>query len=591
MDKFFGITLFLIFSLLSGCEQSAQDASVQPASENQPIHEKYLRIPVEYAVSTIDPGKIDEQLHIELVEQLFLGLTDFDSKTYAVIPELATEWQISADSTRYVFKLRQDAKWNNGEPVTAHDVVWAIERNLNPHTNSPYVNTLFVIKNAELIYQQLSDSTKSDSVTPPAADSEAEKLSASQEVTDANNAVTPSPADSKPKKLSLGVRALDDYTVEFTLEHPSSYFLALVSLWSYHPLPRKTIEQYGDEWIKPKHIVTNGPYQLVKWQASELILNKNPYFYEADQVKIPEVHYYTVFDSLLGLAMYENNELDILGGQVYLRLPATELPRIRSNSFLRNQLQVNAILCNEWYGFNTQKPPTNNPLVRKAIAAAIDKNTLIDVLTQEPYTPTTTFTPPPVFGAVAPEEGIGIAFNPKQARAWLAEAGYPNGKNFPKIVLMYPTSSDTHAVMAQGIQTILKHYLNIDIDLQHLDFKSFLETIKQPTTPHLFRMGWCADYPDANNWLYEVLHSKRGSNWIGWNQPEFDQAVEQAQRVLEPDKRQQLYRRAEQILTEEEAAVVPLYFLKAQILVKPWVKNWYNMSIGGQHISQWYLEP
>jgi len=547
---YFSKRLFLmayVFGILiSGCGQShdSQSKAIEP-----PKNAGVMRIPLKYPVSTVDPGLTFTTRSIELVEQLFLGLTDFNPKTYEAVPELATQWQMSEDDTVYTFQLRQDVKWTNGSPVTAHDIVWAIQRNLAPETQSRSANTLFVLKNANAIH-------KGDQALP------------------------------------LGVRAIDDYTVEFTLEHAVGYFPALVSMWTYRPLPRQIIEKQGEKWTEPAYIQTNGSYHLTDWdKGKKLILQKNPHYYEANKVKIPAIHYLIIPDDVLGLAMYEKNKLDIIGGE-YLPLPKMEIPRISTDAQLRREVHHSRQFCTEWYGFNTQKPPMDNPLVRKAIAAAIDRQTLDDFIMWGINTSATTFTSPPIFGSVDPDEQVGIPFDPEQASAWLKEAGYPDGKEFPKdVVLMHHVSED-FSDMAKATKIMLKYYLNIEIEVSDggLDFGHYLGKINQPTTPHIFRMAWCADYPDANNWLYEVFHPTQGINWIGWDNPEFADVVEKAQRSSNQAERKQLYRRAEEILTQEEAAIVPIYFSNRRFLVKPWVKGWYNMAFGGQHIRDWYLE-
>jgi len=547
------INLFVV--LLSGCGPEPSQTI------DKPKHVGYLRIPIQEPISTIDPGLTFTNDSVEFIEQLFLGLTDFDPKNdYEVVPELATEWQVSEDGTIYTFRLRQDVKWTrSGEPVTAHDIVWAIQRNISPKTKALAANTLYILKNAETIHQGQSEDIS-----------------------------------------SLGVRAIDDYTVEFTLEHAVGYFPALVSLGIYRPLPRKAIEEIekqGKDWTDPKYIQTNGSYQLFEWKkGDQIILKKNPSYYEADKVNMPEVRYYIIPDDVLGLAMYENNKLDIMGGEEYLPFPTKEIPRIISHAALRREVFESISFCTEWYGFNTQKPPMNNPLVRKAIAAAIDKQTLNDFIIDTVHSPATTITRPPIFGAVDPDDPetkpVGIPFDPPQARQWLAEAGYPDGKDFPAdVFLLHHTLPDLKRV-AKAIQIMLKHHLNIDIQTgdRGLDFWDYLEAIEQPNTPHMFRMNWCADYPDANNWLYEAFHSKKGYNWIGWENLEFSEVLEKAQQSTRPTERKQLYHRAEQILNEETAAIVPIYFTKVRTLVKPWVKGWYSMPFGGQHIRDWSLE-
>jgi oligopeptide transport system substrate-binding protein len=543
------ISFFGIF-LITGCEQ--QEIQTDSLTEQTSQQAGYLRIPFQDPVSTVDPGLTIDGHSIELVEQLFLGLTDFNPETYEVVPELATHWEISKEDTVYTFHLRQDAKWTHGEPVTAHDIVWAIHRNVKYETNAPSYATLLALKNADPHSQKKE---KQPETLPP-----------------------------------LGVRALDDYTIEFTLENPMGYFPALVSIWTYRPLPRKVIEQYGDKWTEPEHIQTNGSYQLTEWnKGDKVVLTKNPSYYEADKVKIPKVEYRIIPDSVLALAMYEQGDLDILGGK-YLPLPQMEMPRITSDIVLRKEVQTTMNFMTEFFSFNTQNPPMDNPLVRKAIAAAIDKQVLNDFIQWGVNPVATTFTRPPIFGSVDPkEELIGIPFDPKQARAWLAEAGYPEGKNFPKVRLLCSVSEDFENI-ALATQEMLKHYLGIEIEIVTKNWPGdYFKAIEQDST-HMFRMAWIADYPDANNWLYEAFHPNKGFfHWI-WENPEFAQTVEKAQQSPNQEERKQLYRRAEKILNEEETAIVPIYFATTRLLVKPWIKGWYNMAFGGQHIRYWALE-
>ncbi|MDM8567122.1 peptide ABC transporter substrate-binding protein [Candidatus Halobeggiatoa sp. HSG11] len=539
------VSTILIVIITNGCEP--QNQKVKPQTTQQQVG--YLRLPLKNAVNTVDPGLVHSERDIELVEQLFLGLTDFDPQTNEVVAELAQDWQIYDDGTLYIFYLRQDVKWLNGDQVTANDIVWTIRRNIIPKTDAPYAHMLNILKNAAAINQGKITDTR-----------------------------------------QLGVRAIDDYTLEFKLEHAASYFPALVSLPIYRPLPRKTVKKYGKDWTKPENIQTNGSFMLAEWDKGKRInLKKNTEYYQADKVDIPQIQYTIVHKDSLALAMYEKNELDVVGGQIYLQIPPRKISKIKSDPNLRKDIHSSPYLCTYWYGFNTKRPPMDNLLVRKAIAAAIDKRTLLNATNKSEHILTTTFTRPPVFGAVDSNEDMGILFNPKQAKAWLAEAGYPNGKDFPEVTLMYNSTKENQATVT-AVKTILKHYLNIDIEIREFDFASYIATLQQSDKPHIFRMSWCAnDYPDAHNWLYEVFHPQKGINWIGWDNLEFANAVERAAQISDPEERKQLYHHAEQILTETEVVIVPLYFLNTQYLVKPWIKNWYPMAFGGQHIRNWTL--
>jgi oligopeptide transport system substrate-binding protein len=441
-------------------------------------------------------------------------------------------------------------KWTDGSPVTAHDIVWAVHRNLNPDTKSPYVSSLYVLKNAEAVSKgKISDYSQ------------------------------------------IGVVAPDDFTIEFTLEHPATHFPALTGLCVYRPLHRKAIEAHKEKWTEPKNIQSNGPYKLVyQNKAQVMILIKNPTYYDAKKVRIEELRYYNIPQGSVGLEMYRNNELDIMGG-IYLKLPFTEILNIRTDPISRQEYSQPPQSASTYaYAFNLRRSVVSNPLVRKAISAAIDRQLIVDLILKGGATPATTFTPPSVVGAVDPKDGVGIRFNPEQARKWLAEAGYPGGAGFPGITLMYPTS-ENHKYIAQAIQASLSHYLKIDVRLESKEFQEFLKLPSSADDPiDIFQFGWSADYPDANNFLNETFHPFKSENRIGWRNQEFADLMDKAEKSSDPKKRILLYKRAEQILCEEEAVIVPIYFEAVHCLVKPRIRNWYYMSIGGQRIRDWYLE-
>lgn len=510
----------------------------------------YLRLPLDGPVSTLDPGMVQFTDAIELSEQLFLGLTDFDPQTYTVRPELAERWERNEAGTVYTFYLRQDAHWTNADPVTAHDLVWAIRRNLAPHLQAPYAHTLFILKNAEAFNKgELDDAAQ------------------------------------------VGVKALDDHTVEFTLENAASYFPALASLWIYRPLPRATIEQYAADWTQPRNIQSSGSYRVKRWEKGNvLVLEKNPYYYGVRDMDIEEVHYFIVPESSLGLSMYENDDLDLLG-EGYLRLPLQELPRIRSDPELRRDLRVVPSFCTEIYVFNTRLPPVDDVLVRKALVAAINKRALIDFVIKGDQEPAGTFTRPPIFGSVPVEENLGIPFNPGQAKAWLAQAGYGKERKLPPLTVVI-NESETHQQIAKGLGVILEFYLEVELNIRMLDFDAYADVLFDPESQgaHMFRLGWCADYPDANNWLLEGFHPQKSPNFPHWDHARFAELTERAQYEEDPEVRRGLYRAAEVILNEEEAAIMPLYFATATFLVKPWIKDWHPMAFGGQHVRDWKLD-
>jgi oligopeptide transport system substrate-binding protein len=502
-----------------------------------------LRLPMQQPIPTLDPGLAEDSASIEVIEQLFLGLTDFDDDTARVVPELATKWSASADGLRYTFTLRK-ARWSDGRPVTAEELVWAARRNIAPATASPYAYMMYGLRNAEALNTgKLKDFA------------------------------------------ALGVSAPDARTVRFTLERPAAYFPAVAGLWMLRPLPSWAIAAHGAAWTEPAHLVSNGPYRLAEWQrGNRLVLRRNPTYFAADAVRIPEVHYLIVPESSTGLAMYENGELDLLGA-TYLSLPSPDIPRIKADPALQRQLSITPALCTYYLGFNTARPPLDDARVRKALSAAIDRQLLIDKVVRGDQRPATTFVPTPVFGAVPPAEGVGIGYDPERARRWLAEAGYPGGKGFPEVVLMYNTS-EGHARIAQAVQQMWRRELGIAVRVENQEWKVFLQTTLRKDGPHIFRMAWCADYPDANNWLMEVFHPGKSANRVHWSNAEFARLTERAQVVQAPAERAALYRRAEQILCEEQAVIAPIYFYTYVTLTRPYLQM-KLAPLGGNHLRDW----
>jgi oligopeptide transport system substrate-binding protein len=490
---------------------------------------------------TLDPALATDTTSVDVIENLFLGLTDYDDETMEVIPELATSWEVSEDGLVWAFHLRKDVKWSDGTPVTAHDIEYAVKRTCDPATASDYAYVLYIIKGAKEVN--------------------------SGDVKDLDY---------------VGVKAIDDYTIQFALNQPAGYFPAIAGMWIARPVPKWTIEKYGIKWIEPENIVTNGPYLLTKWaHEDEMILEKNPDYPEADKVQIEKVHYVMIVEASTAMAMYEEGELDSTD-----RVPLEDIDRVKADPVLSKELFIVPRLCTYYYGFNNTKPPMDNPLVRKAFSAAIDRQSLIDYITKGNQTPATTFTCPGIFGHVLPEEGVGIGYDPEAAKKYLADAGYPEGKGLPEVTLMFNTS-ESHRKIAQAIQQMWKETLGVEVNLTNQEWKVYLKTITEDA-PQIYRLGWCADYPDANNWVLEVFHSTLSSNRIKWHNAEFDRVVEEAARESDPAKRLELYKRAEQILCEEEAAMAPIYFYTRIEMTKPYLKRTFA-PMGGEHIKDWRI--
>lgn len=518
---------------------------------------------------TLDPALTEDTTSVWLVEQMFLALTDYDDDTLEVIPELATSWDMSEDGTVYTFHLRDDAKWVQlvGDevveigPVTAQDCVYGILRTLDPATAAPYsyVPTTVLVGAEEYAFADVTAMS-------------AEELQALRD--------------------GVGVKALDDYTVEFTLKQPATYFPAMTSLWIFRPQPQATIEEFGDRWIEPGLIVTNGPYMLKEWaHGSNLMLVKNPLWYDADMVQIEVLNAPIVAEASTGMAMYENGELDFAGDPGW-GPPLVDMDRIKADPTLSAEFQILPRLCTYYYGFVTTKAPMDNDLVRKAFSYAIDRQTLIDTLLKGDQVPANSFTCPGIFGNVGGDPEVGLLYDPEAARQALADAGYPNGEGLPPITLMINQSED-HLKIAQAVQAMWKEVLNVEVNLEQQEWAVYLETLKPDSPdedkPHVFRMGWCADYLDANNWLADVLHSQSTQNYEKFYNDEFDALVEQAQVESDPAVRADLYKQAEIILNNDATALAPIYFYTRVTLTKPYLTRIVN-PLSMDHVWKWSID-
>jgi len=492
---------------------------------------------------TLDPALATDTTSVFVDEQLFLGLTDFDDETMEVTPELAKEWRPSEDGLVWTFILRDDVKWTDGKPVTAYDVEYGVKRTLDPATASDYAYVLYIIKGAE----------------------------------DYNAGKVKDPD-------TVGVKAVGDWIVRFELNHPAGYFPAVAGMWIAKPQPKETIEKWGDKWTEPEYIVTNGPYKLKEWvHEDHLVMVKNPDYYEADKVQIDKIDCVMVVEASTAQSLYEGGELDVQED-----IPLEDMDRLKADPVLSKELYIAPRLCTYYYGFNNEKFPFDNPLVRKAFASAIDRETLIATVLKGEQKPATTFVCPGNFGWVDPSEEIGYPFSPERARKLLAEAGYPGGKGFPEVTLMFNTS-ESHRKIAQVIQAMWRQVLGVKVNLANQEWKVYLKTCAEDAS-QIYRIGWCSDYPDANNWLNDVFNSKSESNYANFSNPEFDKLIEAAAAESDPAKRKEMYKEAERILCETDCAIAPIYWYTRVVLTKPYVKRTYA-PLGGEHIKDWRILP
>jgi oligopeptide transport system substrate-binding protein len=530
---------------------------------------------------TADPSLATDTTSVDMIRNIFVGLTQFDPQTGDVMPYLATEWEIGEDAdgnATWTFKLRDDIAWVTYNPVTgettqavddegnprfvnANDVVYGVKRTLDPATGSSYAYVLYVIKNGVAVNEGEEGVTVDD----------------------------------------LGVTALDDYTVQFTLEYPAAYFGAIAGMWVANPLPQWVIEgDLGDKWTEAGIINTNGPYVMESWiHGGELNLVKNPLWVNADDVQIERVQGVMITEASTAFAMYENNELDTTG------VPLPEIDRVKADPTLSAEFVNAPDVCTYYYGFTNNKPPFDDARVRAAFVQAIDRQSLIDNVLKGGQIPATTFAPPGIFGA--PEQGtLGLPSDTEAAKAslqsYLDEKGMTlDDFNAMGITLMHNTS-EGHAQIAAAIQQMWKDNLGVDVKVENQEWAVYLDTLNNTTPledmPHIWRMGWCADYPDENNWVHEVFNALEGANRLRRNcsdatcsevtASEFDELTKAAQTETDPAKRAEMYAQAEQILAGVEVAYAPIYVYTIVQVTKPWLTRNYPL-LGGNDFFNWTI--
>jgi len=503
---------------------------------------------------TTEPPTLDIQLATDttshmIIRQCIEGLYEYRGDG-SMQPAGATGYTVSDDGLVYTIELREDAVWSDGVPVIAQHYEDGVIRLLKPETAAEYAWLMYDIDGAEEFNTGEIDDPE-----------------------------------------LVGVKAVDDYTFEVTLKAPAPYFETVLPFSTFYPVRLDLIEQYGDLWTEPGNYVSNGPYLLDYWDhEAEVGLVKNPDFWNADVVKIEKVTFPIIKETMTELALYENDELHISG------LPSEEVPRIVEDPVLSEELRILPRPGVYYIGVNTLREPTDDVLVRKALASAIDRKSIIENVVQRPWlTPSSCTTPPRILGYQ--EWGTcGYTFNPEQAQAYLAEAGYPDGEGFP-ILRFWFNRADYNEDVIEAVAAMWETNLGIDVELRtnewavYLDYLDACNATKEDLAAcefNAYRMGWVMDYGDPQNQLEVVFAPASPFQYSGWENARFDELMELAGTSFDIDEREAYYKEADKILCEDVVAIIPIHGYERNTLVKTGVTFEYP-PFGQPNLAYWEL--
>ena len=484
---------------------------------------------------TLDPAISSEMTSHQYVMQLYSGLVKFDADLKPV-PDIAEGWEVSADGRTYTFHLRHDVKFHNGRPLKATDIKYSLERACNPTTGSGTALTYL----GDIVGARDVIAGKTDFIS--------------------------------------GIEVVNDSTVRITIDSPKAYFVSKMAYPTAFVVDKKNVESGSDWWHKPNG---TGPYKLQKWDRGNLIILEpfNDFYGKKASVRVA-FHLLSGYSILMSL--YETGKIDIL--------PVDKLYIDRAsdpNGPFYDQLHIYPEFSLSYIGFNTSKPPFDDPLVRQAFCHAVDKERIIRLTQKGMVTPAAGIIPEGMPGYN--KDIQGLEYNVEKARELLAKSKYGSAENLPPITLTLSTLGnigidDYLGAILQG----WKHDLGVEVTVRLLNHDIFQYNLREEVD-NLFTMGWIADYPDPQNFLDILFRTGADYNYSNFSSQELDTLLDQAAAEQDCDKRLSLYRQAEQIVVEQ-APVLPMWFPRNYMLVSPYVHGYSIDPLGVPRFNQVTLE-
>lgn len=519
--------------------------SSRPLRVEQATLEKTLLIGNGTELSTLDPQVATGQPEHMVLAAILEGLVAPDpANPDKPAPGAAASWE-TADSIHWTFHLQKEGRWSDGRPVTAHDFVWSYERLLTPALYAQYASMLYPLKNAEEFNK------------------------------------------GKIKDFSLvGVKALDDHTLQFTLVGPMPYLLGMLKHYAWFPVPRHVIEKFGSttdrasRWTRAGNFVGNGAFSLKEWRFTHSItVEKNPFYWDAASVRLDKI----VF---LPISSDTTEERAFRDGQLHstFSLPAPLVPEYREKH--KDVFYGDPILSVYFYRINTTRPALKDVRVRKALSLAVDRQAIIDNILRAGQQQAVGLTPYPE-SLGYPQAPKVIKFDPAEARRLLAEAGYADGRGFPRFDILINTN-EAHRVIAEAVQEMWRKHLGISVGIHNQDWGVYLES-QRKMDYSVCRAAWGADYPDPLTFL-AMWKTGDGNNETGWSNARYDDLLRQSNLEGDATKRLNLLAEAESILLDE-MPIIPFYWYVHVHAHRPELKGRQPSVLQHRAYKAWYLDP
>jgi oligopeptide transport system substrate-binding protein len=490
--------------------------------------------------ASLDPHKVESDVEFNIISDLFEGLVSV-SPTGEIQPRLAEKWE-NKDNTVWTFHLRPGVTWSDGTAITAPDIVWSWQRLVDPKTVSPYASypgNMHIVNAADIAQGKMAPDT-------------------------------------------LGVKALDDTTLQVTLNQPNAAFLAMLAHPSLVPVDKVLVTRFGDKWTKPEHFVSSGAYKLSQWVVNErIVAERNPRYWDNAHTAINKVTYLPISSDAADVNRYKAGEIDIT-----YTVPINQFAQLKKT--MGDQLNVSPQLATYYYEFNTTKPPFNDPRVRQALNMALDKDIIADKVLGQGQRAAWVISQPDIGGVtIHKPEYASWPMDKRiaEAKKLLNEAGF-NDSHPLTFNLLYNTS-ESHQRIAIAASSMWKKNLGVDAKLQNQEWKTMLDSMHTHNFD-VVRYAWIADYDDAATFLNN-FRTGDSENTSQYSNAAYDEALRNAAKASDVATRGKYYQQAEDLLAQDVPAI-PVYHYVRTHLVKPWVGGFTPDKLGYYYTKDMYIK-